>query len=76
MATRSRDEALGAGATPERGQQSRSGGQEASYGKCSSLRSPAVPDESYRASTVLTEAERQMIDFLVEKALEAWLRNH
>lgn len=38
-------------------------------------RSPGAPDESYRVSETLTEADKKMIDFLIERAFEAWQRN-
>jgi hypothetical protein len=47
----------------------------AARGERSKLGSPALPNESYRPGSTLTEAEKRMIDFLIEKAFEAWLQS-
>lgn len=37
--------------------------------------SPDSRPESYRVEDALTDADKQMIDFLIDKALEAWRRS-
>jgi hypothetical protein len=33
-------------------------------------------DQSYRLQDDLTEAQKEMIDFLIDMAIEEWLQNH
>jgi hypothetical protein len=33
-------------------------------------------DQSYRDASTLSEAQKEMIDFLIDMAIEEWLQNH
>jgi hypothetical protein len=41
-----------------------------------SARSLEPGDQSYRDVTTLSEAQKEMIDFLIDMAIEEWLQNH